>query len=91
MNAHNKHTYRDQQTVTAAQAQQIPKPASVNVERRSIRVSLDRLSTHRCDYCGEEIEEKTRYRNVTVRDSNGEISDYAFCTEACSTSCFGGR
>ncbi|QIB74326.1 hypothetical protein G3I44_08555 [Halogeometricum borinquense] len=91
MNAHNKQTYRDQQTTAAEQPLVAQEPASVTVESRSIRVVLERLSDHRCDYCGEVIGEKTQYRNVTVRDSNGEICDYAFCTEECSTSCFGSR
>lgn len=58
------------------------------IRSQSIRVLFDTVSTNRCDYCGQMISEYVKYRGVTVRESNGEISEYSFCEEQCMSAEF---
>jgi len=86
MNAENTQENRDVRSPSTPDAT-LDRTAD-NVVNRSIRVLLDADASNRCDHCGEEIGEGTRYRNVTVRENPGEVSDYSFCNEECLSAGF---
>ncbi|WP_121823039.1 DUF7576 family protein [Halostella salina] len=88
MNAENTQENRDVRSPSTPDTNTPRDRAAERVVNRSIRVLLDSNASHRCDHCGEEINEGTRYRNVTVRERPGEISDYAFCNEECLSAGF---
>lgn len=87
MNAENKQENRDVRSPSTPDANPTQDRAE-DVVSRSIRVLLDANAANRCDHCGEEIGEGTRYRNVTVRETAGEVADYSFCNEQCLSAGF---
>lgn len=89
MNARNDQEDRDARPTASQDGGSVRQPASERVESRSIRILLDASSPHRCDHCGEVIGENTKYRNVTVRNGSGAVSEYSFCDRECSASRFG--
>ncbi|KAA9396139.1 hypothetical protein Har1130_16390 [Haloarcula sp. CBA1130] len=88
MNAQNTQEYRSPQSSDIAHADQTRSAALESVERQSIRVVISSIETRHCDHCGETIGENVRYRNVTTRDSAGNVSEYAFCGVDCKTARF---
>ncbi|NLV07846.1 hypothetical protein GOC83_17075 [Haloarcula rubripromontorii] len=60
--------------------------AELIVTNKSTRVLVGGSPTYRCDYCGQVISEQMRYSGLTIRDSDGEITEHFFCEEECMTS-----
>jgi hypothetical protein len=88
MNAQNTQEYRSQQSADIANADRARGAAPESVESQSIRVVISSIETRHCDHCGAPIDEHVRYRNVTTRDSAGNVSEYAFCGVDCKTARF---
>lgn len=49
----------------------------------STRVLLDSPSAPECRACCEQIDQGARYKCVTVRDHDGQVTDLPFCDERC--------
>lgn len=88
MNAQARHEQPESEAPTVAGADTPQLNNEKRVQSKSTRVLVDSVSTHRCDYCGQVITEQVKYRAVTVRESNGEVSEYAFCEEQCRSAEF---
>ncbi len=88
MNAQNTQEYRSQQSADIANADRARSAAPESVESQSIRIVISSIETRQCDHCGAPIDENVRYRNVTTRDSAGNVSEYAFCGVDCKTARF---
>lgn len=88
MNAQNTQEYRSQQSADIANADRARSATPESVESQSIRVVISSIETRHCDHCGASIDENVRYRNVTTRDSAGNVSEYAFCGVDCKTARF---
>ena len=91
MNARNDQEGRDAQPTANQEGESVRRPTTERVESRSVRILFESSSPHRCDHCGEAIGENTTYRNVTVRNGSGAVSEYSFCDRECSVSRFGQR
>lgn len=83
MNARARHEQPESETPAVAGAESAQLDNEAEVKSRSIRILVDAVSTHRCDYCGQLISEHVKYRGVTVREANGEVAEYEFCGEQC--------
>jgi predicted nucleic acid-binding Zn ribbon protein len=88
MNAQNTQKYCSQQSADIANADQARRAVPESVESQSIRVVVSSIATRHCDHCGTPIDENVRYRNVTTRDSAGNVTEYAFCGVDCKTARF---
>jgi hypothetical protein len=58
-----------------------------SVESVSTRVLLD-SGSRTCRTCGTVIDAGSRYRCLTLRDSDGSVSEFAFCDEDCAKAFF---
>lgn len=83
MNAHELTEHREADSTAGSEVPSANVQSAVRVEHQSIRVRLDASAGHRCDGCGGDIGDRTRYRNVTVREGDGGVADYSFCDEDC--------
>ena len=83
MNAQARVEQSESESPALAGMENVQTNGEEKIRSQSIRVLFDAASTHRCDYCGQMISEHVKYKGVTVRDSNGEISEYSFCGDQC--------
>lgn len=83
MNAQARVEQSEAESPSLAGMESVQTDGEENIRSQSIRVLFDAASTHRCDYCGQMISEYVKYRGVTVRESDGEVSEYSFCGEQC--------
>lgn len=60
--------------------------AELNIQNKSTRTLVGGSPNYRCDYCGQVINEQMKYSGVTIRDSDGGITEHFFCEEECMTS-----
>jgi|GEM_PF-5783266 len=58
----------------------------LNIQNKSTRILVGGSPDYRCDYCGQVISEQVRYSGVTIRNSDGGITEHFFCEEECMTS-----
>ncbi|MFB6183679.1 MAG: hypothetical protein ABEI96_03915 [Haloarculaceae archaeon] len=84
MNSRNEPTQSD----PAPNPARVHRGRSDRIEQCSIRVLVDSNTSHTCEHCDQEIEERTQYRVVTVREPAGTTTEYAFCDEQCRGSHF---
>lgn len=87
MNAQTTHENRDVQTPAGAETRSADRQVTDAVETHSVRILLEAPSTHRCDNCNTEISIKTRYRHVSIREADGELSEHSYCNLECAPTC----